>query len=233
MTATVISTEPTTEGPTRTLSITVNLLPPEIAESRRVRRVRRVVLSALAVVVALLAGWYGLASYQTVQARRGLDSAESDVQRLQRQQNAFADLIGVQRESQTIRTQLSALLASDLRWSGILTAVQNAAPAGVRLTNVAGALTPAAGSGGATGGGPAGAQLPNTTGRRLVGSLTVTGTAGNKAMVAEYVDRLGKVPGLGNPFLASSMPEDTAERFTVRLDITDATLGGHYPSGGK
>jgi hypothetical protein len=215
------------ETPSRTLSITVNLLPPEVVEARHVGTVRRIVLSALVVVVALLTGWYGVASYQTAAARGSLSSAESDVRRLERQQRDFADLVGIQKESQTIRNELSTLLASDLQWSAVLAAVQGAAPAGVQITNVAGALTSA---GNGTGGGSTGPQLPNTTGRRLIGSLTLTGTASNKAAVAEYVNKLAAVPALGNPFIASSMPQDKVERFTVRLDITDSALGGRYPS---
>lgn len=215
------------ESPTRTPPIAANLLPAEIVQARRVRTARRIVVSALAAFVVLLGAWYGLASYRAAAARADLTSAERGAQRVERQQKDYATLIGVQQQSQTIRRELSTLLASDLRWSAVLSAVEGAAPTGVQVTNVAGALT------GAGNGGTTGPELPNTTGRRLVGSLTVTGTASSKATVAEYVNRLAAVPGLGNPFVSSSVPQDGVERFTVRLDLTDAALGGRYTQGGK
>ncbi|NJC74196.1 PilN domain-containing protein [Planosporangium thailandense] len=223
------------ESPARMLSIAANLLPPEIVHVRRVRTVRRTVVSALAVFVVLLGGWYGLARYQAATERAGLSGAELDVRRLERLQKDYATLIGVQRESQTIRSELSTLLASDLRWSGVISAIESAAPTGVSITNVAGSLNTAGnGTGGnGTGGSATGPRLPDTTGHRLVGTVTITGTASSKAAVAQYLDRLAAVPGLGNPFLDASVPDDTAERFTVRLDITDAALGGRYTEGGK
>jgi Tfp pilus assembly protein PilN len=215
---------PTTYTP-RMLAIAVNLLPPEIVESRQGRRVRRVVLSALAAFTVLLGVWYGLASYQTSSARDEVSGAQGDVERLARLQKPFASLISAQNESRAIGAQLSSLLAGDLQWAHLLSSLREAAPEGVRITTVAGGLSsPDGGSGAAV------SRLPNTSGQKVIGTLTVTGSAPSKAAVAEYLDALAKVPGFANPLLDTvTAPEKTAD-FSLRLDITNSALGGRYPT---
>ncbi|OLB77079.1 MAG: hypothetical protein AUI14_17160 [Actinobacteria bacterium 13_2_20CM_2_71_6] len=201
--------------------IAANLLPQEIVESRRARRVRRLVVSALAVVVVLLAGWYGLASYETAAARSGLAGAESEAQRLVQQQHNYAELVGTQTESKAITAQLATLLADDLQWSHLITSLQQAAPGGVQVTGVTGVLATAANGGGAT------TRVAGTT-EKPVGTLTVTGVGGTNDVVAAYVDALGKVCGLANPLLAGATQAKDGVQFTVRLDITKAALGGRH-----
>jgi Tfp pilus assembly protein PilN len=217
----------TAERAPRMLTIAANLLPPEIVESRRGRKVRRIVVSALAAFIALLAGWYSLASYQTSLARDDLSSAQSDVERLARLQKPFAELISAQNESRSIDVQLSALLAGDLQWSRLLSSLRAAAPQGVQITSVTSAL--AAGADGAGGSsGSAGSRLPSTSTEKLVGTITITGTATSKVAVAAYVDALAKAPGLANPLLDSANQRGPLFDFTVRLDITGSALSGHY-----
>jgi Tfp pilus assembly protein PilN len=219
-----------TDHTLRVPAIAANLLPREIVDSRRDRKVRRVVLAALAAFVAVLVAWYGLMSYQTSAARKTLASAEQDSQTTLRQQRAFADVIGVRAQSAVITGQLTALLATDLRWPALLTAVAQVAPAGVELTGVTGALTPTTG----VAVGAAVIQLPNTSGARPVGTLTITGLALSAPAVAAYVDAVGKVKGLGNPMLGDMVLEDGQLKFSVRLDITSGAVGGgRYPATGS
>jgi Tfp pilus assembly protein PilN len=211
----------------RVPDIAADLLPVEVFEARRERQVRRFVLSALAVFTLLLGGWYAVATYQTAAARDALEGAQDDAQRLTRQQRAYADLVTAQTESIAISNQLTALLADDLQWAKLLSSLQDAAPSGVRLTGVTGALA----TGTATG-------TPSpVTPVNAIGSLNLTGTAGTKALVAAYVDALGKVAGVANPLLGDITAQGTTLSFTVRMDITKAALGGRYtrPStgGGK
>ena len=232
MTTTLLPPRPPspTERAPRMLSIAANLLPAEIVESRRGRKVRRAVLSALIVFAFLLSAWYGHARYQTSIARSDLTAAETDSEHVLRQQRDFAEVTSTQAGSKAIRTQLAALLADDLRWSSVLSAVRQQAPNGVAVTGVSGAL--AEKSGVAGGNGSTAAQLPNTSGQKPIGTLTVTGLATSKAVVATYADALAKIPGLGNPLLGSVNLEDGALRFTVRLEITSSALGGRYTSTG-
>jgi Tfp pilus assembly protein PilN len=227
MATTLVSPDPAAPTPyaPRTLAIAVNLLPPEIVESRHGRRVRRIVVSALAAFTALLAGWYSLASYQTSVARDDLSSAQRNVERLSRLQKPFAELISAQNESRMINAQLSSLLAGDLQWAHLLSALRAAAPTGVQVATVTGGLaSPDGGSGSGS------SRLPNTSGQKVVGALAVTGSAPSKATVAEYLDALAKVPGLANPLLDRVTESKTTVEFSLRLDITSPVLGGRYPT---
>jgi Tfp pilus assembly protein PilN len=210
----------------RTLTIAANLLPVEIVESRRGRKVRRVVLAALLVFTALLLAWYGLATHQTSVARDSLTSTEDAARVLLHKQQDFAEVVSTQAESQSIRTQLSVLLADDLRWSRLLSAVQRAEPPGVQLTGISTALTiQSNGPGGAA---STKAQLPSTTSEKSVGTITLTGVGTGKAAVAAYVDALAKVPHLANPMLGGATLQDGAVHFTVQVDVTASALGGRY-----
>jgi len=214
------------ERPLRLLPIAANLLPPEIVEARRARKMRRIVVSAVAAFAVLLSVWHSTARYQTGAAREEMITTQDDVQDLEQQQRAFDELINAQAESRTIRTQLAALLADDLQWSRLLSALQAEAPNGVQVTGVSGSLTTRVnGVPVATGGG---AQLPHPAGGKQIGTMTVTGRATGKTVVAEYVDRLARIPGLANPLLGDVALQDDAVRFTVRLNIMNSALGGRY-----
>ena len=219
---------PETPPPARTmriLPIRANLLPEEIINSRREGKVRRRVVTALAMFTALLVAWYGVATYEASLAKDDLVAAEDDTRSLTRQQNAFSELVKTQTESKAITSQLQTLLANDLRWSTLLASLQSAAPAGVKVTGVTGALAAEKDAKQASGG--------------PVGTLTITGAAPSKDALAAYVDALAKVSGFANPFPTDASEQDARVEFTVRLDITEAALGGRYtpaspsPSGSK
>lgn len=242
--------QPTTGSPFRTIAIAADLLPDEIVEARSLRKSRRTVISGLVAVVLALAAWYGVVTVQTMTANSSLRSERQEVARLTKRQNSFADVITAQARSKAIQAQLSTLLAEDLPWSAVLSKIQASAPTGTRVTGVYGGLRSATSGGsgaagnGATGGGATGGKggaetsgstgLPNTSGEKIIGSLTVTGTAPDKAAIAEYVDALAATAGLGNPTVGDTNLQDGQQRFTLRLDLTAAVLGGRFTSeGGK
>jgi Tfp pilus assembly protein PilN len=208
----------------RMLSIGANLLPAEIVASRRGRRVRAVVLGSLGLVLVLVAVSYGVATLRTVATQGDLTTAENRIADLTRQQGAFNELITTQQRSRAIKAQLSALLVNDLQWKRLLSDVRRAAPNNVRLGEIAGAI----GTGTQSGAPSDAVRLPDTSGKKLIGELTVTGTGTSKAAVADYVDALAKVTGLANPALTSATEQGGLVHFSVQLDITEAALGGRY-----
>ena len=64
----------------------------------------------------------------------------------------------------------------------------------------------------------------------IIGTVTLTGKAANKAAVAAYVDALGGVAGVTNPFPSDVSQDTEGLAFTIRLDITKAALGGRFTS---
>jgi hypothetical protein len=113
----------------------------------------------------------------------------------------------------------------------------------VRVNGIYGGLRSATSGVGATAGGSSGAKgsaetssstgLPDTSGEKIIGTLTVTGTAPDKAAIAEYVDALATAAGLGNPIVGDTNLQDGQQRFTLRLDLTSAALGGRFTSEGN
>ncbi|GGM41647.1 PilN domain-containing protein [Dactylosporangium sucinum] len=212
----------------RILPIAADLLPTEISATRHVRRVRRLVVIGVAAVVALVVGWYVMAAGDVRQAQDGLADAQLALRKVNSQQNDYKEQRDVRRRADEISAQLRAVMAQDLSWSALLTSLQSAAPKGVRLTGVTGSLDADA---------PAGAGASPDR----IGLITLTGVAPSKAVIATYVDTLGAVGGIADPFLTDANQDDEGVTFTIRMDITKAALGGRFSppsatpsaSGGK
>jgi hypothetical protein len=164
-------------------------------------------------------------NYQVADARSSLNSAQQDVETFTKQQKDFSDLVRTQADSRLIDAQLATLFADDVRWPGLLASLQPK-QAGVRLTGVGAELNTAGGT--ARGNGNGKISLPSTTKERLVGKLTITGVGPDKTAVADYVDGLATVKGVGNPLLSDAAPQGGRVSFTVQLDITAAALSNRY-----
>jgi Tfp pilus assembly protein PilN len=214
MTATLSASAPL-ERSLRMLPITANLLPPEIAGSRRTRKVRLVTISAVATVIAVIAAWYGLATYETASAESEVTAAQDRVVALRVQQKSFKELAGVQKDSAAIEAQLAALMKDDQKWSDVVSSVTVALPPRKAvLTVVNAALNDTKG--------PAPALLPNTSGQVLMGTLKISGYAVDKVSVAQYVKNLGSAAGVANAFLTSVIFDDQKGGYTFTVDA-DAT----------
>lgn len=205
-------------------AIRADLLPVEVAEARRARKVRTGVIAAVAAFTAVVVAWYGVASYQVDAAQTGRDKAQDDVRSLTRQQAGFTRLVATQAQIASLNAQLSGLFATDLQWATLLTSLADAAPAGVTLTSVSGALD-VAGTGGAAN---SATRLPSTVSYVEVGTLQLAGNAPSKAAVAAYVDALARVPGVANALLGGVSQNGGVVTFAVGMVITKAALGGRF-----
>ena len=58
--------------------------------------------------------------------------------------------------------------------------------------------------------------------------MTITGTGRDKSEVAAYVDALGAVPGLADPYLTNATEADRSVQFVVRVGVVKAALGSRY-----
>jgi hypothetical protein len=226
--------------------IRVNLLPPEIIHARRQRRVGRITIALVLTLMAGLIGWYAQASQEISSAQERLGRMQDQLQQATTQQKSFAELINAQGESLRISTQLSNLIASDLAWSTLITKLQQVAPTGVSVTGVFASLLDSSIPGTSSGTGdsadtttesaadtttaqqPGAASGGQTSNTKIVASLTITATASNKSVAADYVDALETVEGMANPFVSDALRQEGILRFTVRFDITRVALTGRY-----
>jgi hypothetical protein len=217
-----------TDETIRFVKIHANLLPVEITDARRARRFARLVVTALAGLLVLLIGWYGLAVWKTSSAKGGLASVQHKSVGLQNKVREFAPVLTAQLESAAIKSELTRLMAGDLQWKNLLASVRGANTSGMTITAVTATMTataaPTAGATPSSGG----LEVLNHSGKGQIGTLTITGTAPNKNSVATYVDRLAQVSGLAAAFPASITGQGVKLTFSVSVVITSAALGGRY-----
>jgi hypothetical protein len=199
--------------------VAANLLPDEVVEARQTRKVRRAVIFAMVPVIAVLAGWYGLATVQISLAKDDLTQAEKDTTFLQKQVQEYSEVTRTRGKSAQIVGQLHTLFADDIAFAKLFRPLQDVAPAGIKLTDLSASKT--TGKGGA-------ARLPGAPGEQVVGRLTVAGSAPSKAVVASYVDALVTVHGVANPLLTNVATTDIGIQFSVQADITADAVGGRY-----
>jgi hypothetical protein len=163
-------------------------------------------------------------------AQQELDAVTADARNLQKLQSSYADVVNIQNETTTIGTQLNTLLANDLRWATLFDTVRNTGSgSGIVVAGVNGQLIA----------GPAGATttpaLPSAGNAKAIGDLTVTGSAPNKTALAKYVDALGGLKVVANPYLSSATESQGRVQFSLKVDVTADALGGRFSKkpGGK
>jgi Tfp pilus assembly protein PilN len=208
----------------RILPIRANLLPSEITSVRNARRIRIGLAGTAVIVVLLLGAWYAIAVASVGAAEKNRDAVAEQVQAAQRQMKSHQELTSTVQEKEAITEALGKLLAQDLPWATLVDKVRAAGPKGLETAAINGALTPTE-----TATSKAGAPL---------GTLTVTGSADDKKTIANYVDALGKIKGIVNPYLTTASQDgDDQVAFTIIADITTDALCGEYTksctTGGK
>ena len=227
MATTLMPLDPATspQRAARVLPIAAHLLPDEVIAARRARKVRSWVLVVLGVVAVLLGSWYALVALQANNAEEELQGVTLEQTLLQRKQTEFKEVTDVRAETAAINGRLATLLAEDLRWSTLLDTLRTTgADSAIKITAVSGALSSSASG---TGAAPSD-RLPTTGGKKVVGTLTVTGEAPDKNSVARYVDALGNVALFANPYLTNAAEATGTVQFSLSLDITADALGGRF-----
>jgi Tfp pilus assembly protein PilN len=208
--------------PNRFVSIRANLLPPEIADKRRLRLLKRRSGLGLALLVVVLLVWYVFVVLQTTTTRSDLSSAQHKGRSLLSQEQQYGPVVSAQTQSAAIRTELAQLMVGDVDWTAMLKSLQSGAPSGVKITTVTASMQQSASST------VSGLGVLNQTGQLPVGTLTIGGTAPDKNSVAAFVDRLTKIRGLAAPFPASVNGDKGTVTFSANVIITNSVLGGRF-----
>ncbi|GGN36717.1 hypothetical protein FHR83_006552 [Actinoplanes campanulatus] len=209
----------------RILTLRADLLPPEIRDGRRARRTRSLVIVLVLVTLAGLGTWYwqaGLAKQAAEDEYNETFQSLTDARSDQKTKKLEA-LVEYQEGGEALDTELKAVLANDLSWTNMMNLLRNKAQKGVTIDEITGSLVEEKSAEASDG---------------VVGSLTVTGTAEDKRLVADYVNRLGDLKHVANPFVTSVTKETDGDfTFSVSVSITEKALCGRFtsdcPSGGK
>ena len=215
----------------RVLAIRANLLPAEIMAGRNARRMRVVVIVAVALVAVLLGVWYAHAVSQKSDADQELTAVSDQVATIRASQNKYNSVVTLKTQNETITKQLTSLMAKDLSWATLTDTIRDTGTsAGVSVTGITGTLTD--GSSGSN-------TLPSATTVTTVMLLQITGSGPDKKTVAKYVEQLGTLADVTDPYLSSATQNDTSATgsptvtFSLSAAVTSAALCGRFTKACK
>jgi Tfp pilus assembly protein PilN len=204
----------------------VNLLPPEIAETRRFRRIQMGLGAALLGAVGLVALLYVVASNSVSSAQDDLDAANATHTSLQAETVKYRDVTAVYARAAAAQAMLTQAMGEEVRYSQFLNDLSLTVPEKVWLKNVTFAQTAVA---------PAASGALATPG---IGTVTFSGIGFSHDDVAVWLESLATQKGYTNPYFSSSVEALIGTRKTVTFSstatITPAAYSGRYskPAGG-
>jgi hypothetical protein len=205
----------------------VNLLPPEIIDSRRFLRLKRVLGGALVIVTAGCAGAVLWAQAGVTSAQEELDTAHARGATLQSQAAKYAMVPKVTGLIDTATTARQTAMGQDVLWYGFLSELSMTTPKGVSLVSLEVTLDDNSGPSSALGD-------PLTPSG--IGHVNFSGKANHFPDVAGWIDAVGSVHGLDGSTLQTATRGDaggsTADgvpiTFTSTVQVTSTALTHRY-----
>lgn len=220
----------------RVLSIRANLLPAEIMAGRNARRMRVVVIAAVVLVAVLLGAWYAHARSEKSEADQELTDVSAQVAIVRQSQNKYQDVVTIKTQNEAITKQLTTLMANDLPWATVIDTIRDAGTdTDITISGISGSLADGTSSAN---------SLPSASTASTVVTLQITGSGPDKKTVAKYVEALGALPDVANPYLSSATQNEAAVpggaatvTFTLSAEVTTKALCGRFTvtckAGGK
>jgi Tfp pilus assembly protein PilN len=202
----------------------VNLLPPEIAESRRFRRIQMGLAGAVLGAVGIVALLYVAASSGVSSAQGDVDAASSRNTSLQAETAKYRDVTAVYARAAAAQAMLTQAMGEEVRYSQFLNDLSLSIPENVWIKNLTFSQAPA----------PAAVGSPVSG----IGTMTVSGVGFKHDDVAVWLESLAGQKAYTNPYFTSSTEALLGTRktvtFTSTASLTAAAYSGRYtkPAGG-
>jgi Tfp pilus assembly protein PilN len=209
----------------------VNLMPPEIAETERLRRLQRGMAGAVVLSALLVGGLYWHTNQGVTSAQNQLTAAQGQHTSLQAKYNGLNDVQQVFTQVQAKQALVQQAMSQEVRWSFVLNDLTTAVPDNVWLTGMTAqetsvpgsAATPTVGADGTTSG---------------VGNIIFTGVAYRHNDVANWLDSMAGVKGFADPSFSSSVKASLDPKIVVNWSSTvvlsAAALSNRYtPKAGS
>jgi Tfp pilus assembly protein PilN len=205
----------------------VNLLPPEIAETRRFKRIQVGLGATVAGAIGIVALLYISASSGVSGAQAKVDAATAQTASLQAETARYSGVTEVYSKAAAAEAMLSTAMGQEVRYSQLLNDLSLSIPSNVWIKNLVFSQEPGTGAAGAT-----------STG---IGTLTVTGVGFSHDDVAVWLESLadqndGKT--YADPYFSNSTETLLGTRrtvnFTSTATLTPQALSHRYdhPAGG-
>ena len=194
----------------------VNLLPPEIAASRRFRQVQYALGAALLAAVALVVLLYVLAAHSVSAARSDLAVADTRNATLTRQVAQYQNVTAIRAQAAAAHAMLVTAMGPEVRFSHVLSDLSLTIPDNVWLTSLNYSET-----------GPSATSDPNA-----IGTMSVSAVGFAHDDVAVWLDAVAAQPNYINPDFASSTEGLIGTRKTVTFgssaQLSQAALSHRY-----
>jgi Tfp pilus assembly protein PilN len=210
----------------------VNLLPPEIAETRRFRRIQIGLGGAVLGAVGIVALLYVAASSSVSSAQSDLDTANAHHTALQAETAKYNDVTAVYSRAAAAQAMLTQAMGEEVQFSQYMKDLSLTVPETVWLKSLTFSQNTSTAAAAAPG---AAATAVGTPG---IGSVTFTGVGFSHDDVAVWLDSLAGEKGYADPYFSGSNEALLGTRktvnFTSTATLTSAAYSGRYtkPAGG-
>jgi Tfp pilus assembly protein PilN len=196
----------------------VNLMPPEIAESARMRQVQLVMGLGVLVAVVIVALLYMHEHSKVSAAKSQLTAAQDAEAGLNSKLASLASVRQTLADVQAKQALLTSAMGGEVRWSGVLSDLSLRIPHNVFLTSMTVAQTTTSTP-----------STPANTPGTPIGSITFAGTALRHDDVAAWLDSLAKERGFADPLFSSSTEAvGGTVTFSSTASVTTSAESGRY-----
>lgn len=210
--------------------ISADLIPPEVIASRQLRVIRRRGVSALIGIVLLCALVYGFAVIQSHRAANSLAAEQTKTTQLQAAQSKYAEVTKIQGSVADVKRQLSVLMADDVAYAGLIEQLRAGLPPGMTIGELTVTVDTGKTSSSASSG-SAGAATLDASGRKHIGTITISGTGQALSDTSSYVDQLRKIRGVVEPYPLTNKAKPPGTEYSLQLTLTDELLTHKYDAG--
>lgn len=208
----------------------INLLPPEIAEKRRVRQQTGLLGLGFVVFLVLLGAIWFVRQSTLHQEEERLAALVAQKDELQTKVDALQEFALLEQTVTQKRATLATAMVNDVAWSRLLVELSMVIPGDSWLTAFSGTAatptTPAAGPGAPAAGAPAAA----------IGTLSFTAITFDFPGVAKWITRLQELDSLQTIWVPSAAKAELAGRdiinYSSTAELSKAAASGRYQQGG-
>ena len=206
----------------------VNLLPPEIAETRRFKRIQVGLGATVVGAVGIVALLYISASSGVSGAQAKVDAAQAQTASLRAESARYSGVTDVYAQADQAQAMLSRAMGQEVRYSQLLNDLSLSIPENVWIKNLSFSQgAPAGAAPGATAAAPASAGI---------GSVSVTGVGFSHDDVALWLESLAGQKAYADPYFTTSTEALIGTRkvvnWTSTATLTPSAYSGRYNKAG-
>jgi Tfp pilus assembly protein PilN len=210
----------------------VNLLSPSVFEAMAARRMRRRFVAAAVVLALLVGSGWGFQHLRSVQAGKLLTVEQAETSRLTADTKELAPVSAFVAEVAKQKTTVKKAMANEALTSRVLDDLRAATPTGVRIETANATIDGAqpAGKAGQTSTPANVCPAPNPFVRQgAVGCVTLTGTATSRAVVGQFVIKLGAGGVFVAPYVTTTSTADGKRvTFSGSVSVSKRVYSNRY-----